>query len=131
VEDSFFNLAALQNPERSLKHAPMNRGATRRAPAATKSDSDKKGLDTAPRPEVIYVLYMSCYSDHSRTLTLPWAWPLRAELDKGGLKVEPAWEINLTENTGLSAYFRCELERRVPVYINSQDEGDSHNFIEN
>jgi hypothetical protein len=164
AQDSFFNLAVLQVPERSLNCRPDKSG--RYPPCAYQriKGQREKRLDTIPRVRALYVSYMSWQSNRTRTLTLPWAWPqrgsgavwrrrgdpapagpphggvkppplhhylLRAELDKGRLKVEPAGEINLTENTGLSAFFRCELKRRVPVYINSQDEGDSHNFIEN
>jgi hypothetical protein len=45
--------------------------------------------------------------------------------------VEPAWERLLTENTGLSLYFLRGIERRVLLYKNSQDGGDSHNVIAN
>jgi hypothetical protein len=58
-------------------------------------------------------------------------YPLCAELDKGGLKVEPAWEGDLTENTGLSQYFLRGIERRALLYKNSQDGGGSHNVIAN
>jgi hypothetical protein len=57
-------------------------------------------------------------------------YPLRAEIDKGGLKVEPAWEGKLAENTGLSLYFLRGIERRALLYRNSQDGGDSQNVIE-
>jgi hypothetical protein len=106
---------------------------------------------------------MAWHYDRVRTMSWPWAWPLRgssavwrrsgdpapagsplggvkpsllhhyplrADLYNGGLKVEPAWERLLTENTGLSLYFLRGIECRVLLYKNSQDGGDSQNVIE-
>jgi hypothetical protein len=43
---------------------------------------------------------MPCRNDPTRLLNWPWTWPLCAGLDKGGLKVELAWERFLNESTG-------------------------------
>jgi len=106
-------------------------------------DSGKKGLDTGPRLKAIYVSYMSCHNDRGRTLSvgecnsprggvkapLQHHYPLRAELDKGGLKVEPIWERILTENTGVSSYVQRKIDRRVRDHVSTQDEGWSQYLL--
>jgi hypothetical protein len=61
----------------------------------------QKGLDRASGVQLIYVLYMACHKYRARTSSWPWAWPLRADLNKGSLMVELAWERILNEDTGL------------------------------
>jgi hypothetical protein len=65
-----------------------------------KRAATKKRLDTAPRVRAIWVSYMACHNYHARTMSWPWARPLRAGLNKGGLKMEPAWESILSPQIG-------------------------------
>jgi hypothetical protein len=88
-------------------------------------------LDTASRVKAIYVYMMSCHIYRARTLNWPWARLLRADLDKGGLKVEPAFERQLTQNTGASPYFQRRIVRRVLGQVSTQNEGTSNQLIEN
>jgi hypothetical protein len=112
---------------------------------ANKNDSNHKGLDSTPRVKSIYPSYMSCHNDRARTLSMGEStsprcgamppplhhYPLRNELDKGGLKVEPTWERKLTQNKRLTCYFRRSIDGRVRDRVSTQDEGSSQYLLWN
>jgi hypothetical protein len=56
-------------------------------------------------------------------------YPLRAELDNGGLNVGPAWERKLIEKTGVNSYFWRRTDRRVVRGVSTQNEGSSRHLL--